>query len=201
MDFTFLLYIPITNSQDKLKLRELGLTHWQRSMLKTYTQESVLNFNAILYHFRSEKLAEDMNQAHKCFKHILHKPFWKDNKIFHSLKYRKNVPTEKSGCEVSCTLTWSKPWNTTEYTSMSGTLVRCQHVTISYQSQLYNKIKCYSVHTSSSHSSIKTLFIETAINKVSSFIPQSFLHFPNDCQKHLSNQYIAKKLFTNHNTT
>lgn len=43
--------------------------------------------------------------------------------------------------------------------------------------------------------------MEIAINKVFSFIPQSFLHFPNDCQKHLLNQYIAKKLLTNHNAT
>jgi len=44
------------------------------------------------------------------------------------------MPTEEGGCEVSCTLTWSNPWNMIEYTSMSCTLDRRQHIIISYQS-------------------------------------------------------------------
>lgn len=43
--------------------------------------------------------------------------------------------------------------------------------------------------------------METAINKIFSFIPQSFSHFPNDIKIHLLNQYIAKKLLKNHNAT
>lgn len=44
----------------------------------------------------------------------------------------------------------------------------------------------------SSYSSIKTLFMDTAVNKVFPFIPQSFLHFPNDRPNHLLTQYIVK---------
>lgn len=41
--------------------------------------------------------------------------------------------------------------------------------------------------------------MEIATKNIFSFTPQSFLHFPNDPQKYLLNQYVAQKLFTNHN--
>lgn len=117
----------------------------------------------------------------------------------------RNRPAEESGCEVSCTLTGSQPWNMRESNSMSGTLGRCQHIIISHQSELHTKIKCYlgqKALTFSSHSSIKDPFYGDCYEKHLFFHSSKLPALSKWSSKvfiESINNTMAQKLFTNHN--